>query len=152
MGSLNCVHLIGNIGQDIELKYTQSGKAVCNLSIATNETWKDNDGKKRERVEWHRCIVFGDQAENCAKYLAKGRSVFVSGRIQTRKWQDKAGQDRYTTEIMVDRVTFLGGGEHGGSPRLRDGEQSEQAQEKAQQAQHREESWGGGGGNDDLPF
>jgi single-strand DNA-binding protein len=82
---------------------------VCNLSVATNEVWKDKQGQKQERVEWHRVNVWGDQAEHCSKYLAKGRMVYVEGRIQTRKWQDKEGKDRYTTEVVADRVVFLGG-------------------------------------------
>jgi single-strand DNA-binding protein len=109
MGSVNKVILVGNLGADPELKYTPSNRPVCNLSVATNEVWKDKQGQKQERVEWHRVNVWGDQAEHCSKYLAKGRMVYVEGRIQTRKWQDKEGKDRYTTEVVADRVVFLGG-------------------------------------------
>ena len=109
MGSVNKVILVGNLGADPELKYTPSNRPVCNLSIATNEVWKDKAGQKQERVEWHRVNVWGDQAEHCSKYLAKGRTVYLEGRIQTRKWQDKEGKDRYTTEVVADRVVFLGG-------------------------------------------
>ena len=109
MGSVNKVILVGNLGADPELKYTPSNRPVCNLSVATNEVWKDKAGQKQERVEWHRVNVWGDQAELCSKYLAKGRMVYVEGRIQTRKWQDKEGKDRYTTEVVADRVVFLGG-------------------------------------------
>jgi single-strand DNA-binding protein len=109
MGSVNKVILVGNLGADPELKYTPSNRPVCNLSVATNEVWKDKAGQKQERVEWHRVNVWGDQAEHCSKYLAKGRMVYVEGRIQTRSWDDKEGKKRYTTEVVADRVVFLGG-------------------------------------------
>lgn len=110
MGSVNKVILVGNLGADPELKYTaQAGKSVCSLSVATNETWKDKSGSKQERVEWHRVQVWGDLAENCAKFLKKGRTVYAEGKLQTRKWEDKNGQTKYTTEILADRVVFLGG-------------------------------------------
>jgi len=109
MGSVNKVILVGNLGADPELKYTPSNRPVCNLSIATNEVWKDKSGQKQERTEWHRVIVWAEQAELCSKYLAKGRSVYVEGRLQTRSWDDKSGQKRYTTEVVADRVVFLGG-------------------------------------------
>lgn len=111
MGSVNKVILIGNLGADPELKYTPSNRPVCNLSVATNETWKNKEGEKQERVEWHRVQVWGDQAENCQKYLAKGRSVYIEGKLQTRSWEDKEGKKRYTTEIVAERVVFLGGGD-----------------------------------------
>jgi single-strand DNA-binding protein len=114
MGSVNKVMLIGNLGADPELKYTPSNRAVCNLRLATNEVFKDKDGNKQERVEWHRITVWGDQAENCSKYLAKGRSVYLEGRLQTRSWDDKDGQKRYSTDIVADRVVFLGGGNGNG--------------------------------------
>ena len=109
MGSVNKVILVGNLGADPELKYTPSNRPVCNLSIATNEVWKDKAGQKQERVEWHRVNVWGDQAEHCSKYLSKGRQVYIEGKLQTRKWQDKEGKDRYSTEVVADRVVFLGG-------------------------------------------
>jgi len=112
MGSVNKVILVGNLGADPDLKYTQSSKAVCNLRIATSETFKDKSGTKQERVEWHRVTVWGDQAENCAKYLAKGRSAYIEGRLQTRSY-DKDGQKHYTTDVVADRVVFLGGGDGG---------------------------------------
>jgi len=120
MGSVNKVILVGNLGSDPELKYTPSNRPVCNLSVATNEVWKDKAGQKQEKVEWHRVNVWGDQAEHCSKYLAKGRTVYIEGRLQTRKWQDKEGKDRYSTEVVADRVVFLGGqgpgAEGGGGP------------------------------------
>ncbi len=109
MGSVNKVILIGNLGADPELKYTPSNRPVCNLSVATNEVWKDKNGQKQERTEWHRVNVWGDSAEHCSKYLAKGRSVYVEGRLQTRSWDDKDGKKRYSTEVVADRVVFLGG-------------------------------------------
>ncbi len=110
MGSVNKVILIGNLGADPELKYTPSNRPVCNLSIATNEVWKDKNGQKQEKTEWHRVNVWGESAEHCSKYLAKGRTVYVEGRLQTRSWDDKEGKKRYSTEVVADRVVFLGGG------------------------------------------
>ena len=115
MGSVNKVILVGNLGADPELKYTPSNRPVCNLSVATNEVWKDKSGQKQERTEWHRVNVWGEQAENCSKFLAKGRMIYVEGRLQTRSWDDKEGKKRYTTEVVADRVVFLGGGEGGGA-------------------------------------
>lgn len=110
MGSVNKWIGIGNLGSDVELKYTPSSKAVANLSIACNETWKDKSGAKQEKVEWVRVQVWGDVAENCAKYLSKGRQVYVEGRLQTRSY-DKDGQKHYMTEVVADKVVFLGGGD-----------------------------------------
>ncbi len=110
MGSVNKVILVGNLGADPELKYTPSNRALCNLRIATTDVFKDKSGVKQERTEWHRVTVWGDQAENCQKYLGKGRSVYVEGRLQTRSWDDKEGNKRYSTEVVADRVVFLGGG------------------------------------------
>lgn len=109
MASKNSWTGIGNLGQDPVLRYTTKGTAVCNLSVATNDYWKDAQGNPQERTEWHRVVVFGKQAENCAKYLRQGRQVMVEGRLQTRKWEDKDKQTRYTTEIIARRVDFLGG-------------------------------------------
>ena len=111
MGSVNKVILVGNLGDDPELKYTPNNRPVCNLSIATNEVWKDKGGQKQERVEWHRVNVWGEQAEHCSKYLTKGRMVYVEGRIQTRSWDDKEGKKRYSTEVVADRVVFMDDGE-----------------------------------------
>lgn len=119
MASINEVFLIGNLGKDPEVRFTGSGQAVCNFSLATNEVWNDKDGKKNERVEWHRIVVWGKAAEACGEHLAKGRQVCVRGRIQTREWDNKEGVKQYTTEIVahpVAGVTFLGGkGEKNGS-------------------------------------
>ena len=109
MGSVNKVILIGNLGADPELKYTPSQRPLCNLRIATTEVYKDKSGQRQEKTEWHRVTVWGDQAENCNKYLSKGRSVYVEGRLQTRSY-DKDGQKHYATDVVADRVVFLGGG------------------------------------------
>lgn len=117
---LNKVMIIGRLGRDPELRYAASGTPMANLRIATDESYTDRDGNKVERTEWHTVIVFQRQAENCANYLAKGSLVFVEGSLQTRKWQDQQGQDRYTTEIKASRVQFLdrkgaNQGEYGGA-------------------------------------
>ena len=109
MGSVNKVILIGNLGADPELKYTPSQRPLCNLRIATTDVYKDKAGQRQEKTEWHRVTVWGEQAENCNKYLAKGRSVYVEGRLQTRSY-DKDGQKHYATDIVADRVVFLGSG------------------------------------------
>ena len=107
--SVNKVILVGRLGQDPELKYTPSGVAVSNFSVATNESWVDKQGQKQERTEWHRIVVWNKLAELCNNYLAKGRQVYLEGRLQTRQWQDNQGQTRYTTEIQAQTVQFLGG-------------------------------------------
>jgi single-strand DNA-binding protein len=114
MGSVNKVILVGNLGADPELKYTPSSRALCNLRIATTEVYKDKGGQRQEKTEWHRVTVWGDQAENCSKYLAKGRSVYIEGRLQTRSY-DKDGQKHYATDVVADRVVFLGSGAGGGA-------------------------------------
>ena len=118
---LNKVMVIGRLGRDPELRYSSSGTPMANLRIATDESYVDRDGNKVERTEWHTVVVFQRQAENCANYLAKGSLVFVEGSLQTRKWQDQQGQDRYSTEIKAQRVQFLDrkgaqGGDFAGAP------------------------------------
>lgn len=108
MASVNKVILVGNLGADPETKYLPSGDAVTNIRIATTETWKDKSGEKQEATEWHRVGFFGKLAEVAGQYLKKGSSVYVEGRIKTRKWQDKEGQDKYSTEIVADRLQMLG--------------------------------------------
>jgi single-strand DNA-binding protein len=108
MAGVNKAILIGNLGRDPELRYTQSGQAVVNFSIATSENWTDKNGERQERTEWHRIVVWGKSGENCARFLSKGRTVYVEGRIQTREWEDREGQKRTTTEINAQTVTFLG--------------------------------------------
>lgn len=106
-GSMNKVILVGRLGQDPKLAYAPSGVAVANFNIATDESYTDRDGNKVDKAEWHRIVVFAKQAEMCANYLSKGRLVLVEGSLQTRKWQDQEGNDRYTTEIKAQRVQFL---------------------------------------------
>ena len=115
-GSLNKVMLIGRLGRDPELKYTQSGVPVCTLNIATSDRWRDQQGQQQERTEWHRVIVWDRQGENCANYLRKGSSAYVEGSLQTRKWQDQNGQDRWTTEVRAQRVQFLDSRTQDGQP------------------------------------
>ena len=107
MASVNKVIIVGRLGRDPELRYTQSGTAVCSLSVATDESYTDRDGNKVDRTEWHRISCFQKQAENCANFLTKGSLIYVEGSLTTRKWQDQQGQDRYTTEIKAERVQFL---------------------------------------------
>lgn len=109
MPSVNKVILLGHLGGDPELRYLPDGSPVASFSIATNETWKDKNGEKQERTEWHRCQAWGRLAEIAGEYLKKGAPVYLEGKIRTRKWQDKNGQDRYTTEIVVERLQMLGG-------------------------------------------
>jgi single-strand DNA-binding protein len=107
---INKVILIGNLGQDPEVKYMPSGGAVCNISLATTDSWKDkNSGERQERTEWHRIVLFSRLAEIAGEYLRKGSQVYIEGRLQTRKWQDKEGQERYTTEIVASDMQMLGG-------------------------------------------
>jgi len=107
MASLNKAMLIGNLGRDPEIRYTQSGEAVATLAIATSSVWKDKSGQKQESTEWHRVVFFGRQAEICQQYLKKGASVYVEGKIQTRKWTDPQGVERYTTEISGSVLNML---------------------------------------------
>ena len=119
-GGITKVILVGNLGQDPEIRYTADGRPMANFSIATSESWKDkNSGEKREKTEWHRVVVFGKLAEICGEYLSKGRQVYIEGKLQTRKWQGQDGQDRYTTEVVIDgfngTMQMLGSREGGGS-------------------------------------
>lgn len=112
MSGINKVIILGRLVQDVEVRYSADGRAVANISIATSEEWKDkNTGEKREKTEWHRVVVFGKLAELCGQYLSKGSQVYIDGKLQTRKWTDQSGQDRYTTEVVVDikgTIQFLG--------------------------------------------
>ena len=113
---VNKVILVGNLGNDPEVRYMPNGNAVANLSLATSESWKDPQGQMQERTEWHRLTMYRRLAEIAGEYLKKGSQIYVEGKLQTRKWQDQSGQDRYTTEIIVDQMQMLGGrgGEGGG--------------------------------------
>lgn len=147
MASVNKVILVGNLGADPEIRYLPSGEAVANLRLATTDVWKDREGNKQEATEWHRISFFGRQAEVCGQYLKKGSQIYVEGSIRTRKWQDKEGQDRYSTEIRGDRMQMLGGRQGMGDAGPRDSGGSGRAAPAAQPA--------GGGFNDfedDIPF
>ncbi len=138
--SVNKVILLGRLGADPELRYTQSGQAVCTFNMATSESWGTGDDRQ-ERTEWHRIVVWGRKGEVSAEYLSKGREVFLEGRLQTRKWQDRNGQDRYTTEIVARDVQFIGGARGGG-------------QRSSNEPPPPEEDFGGGMNDkdDDIPF
>ena len=147
MASLNKVQLIGNMGADPEMRYLQNGDAVCNIKIATSESWKDKQtGDKKETTEWHRVVFFRQLAEIAGKYLKKGASVYVEGKITTRKWQDKDGTDRHTTEITGNEMKMLGGRQDGDS-----GDRTQQRSEPQKQApaknEQRFEDM-----DDDIPF
>ena len=114
MGSVNKVILVGNLGRDAEVRFTPGGQAVATLNLATTEQWNDREGQRQEKTEWHRVVLWGKQAESLQQYLVKGKQIYVEGRLQTRQWDDKDGNKRYTTEIKADRVTLLGGSGGGG--------------------------------------
>lgn len=122
-GSVNKVIVLGNLGAKPELKYLPSGQAVCEMRIATTETYTDRQEQRQERTEWHRVVVWGKTAENCAKYLDKGRQVYVEGRLQTRSWDDKEGKKQYMTETVANQVVFLGGGQRDGGGQSQGGAQ-----------------------------
>lgn len=112
---VNKVILIGNLGQDPEIRYMQNGKAVANLSIATSESWNDQQGQKQEKTEWHRITAYDKLAEIIGEYVKKGSKIYVEGKLQTRKWQDQQGQDRYTTEVIINQMQMLDGKKDGGN-------------------------------------
>jgi len=150
--SVNKVILLGRLGQDPELKHTPSGAAVCNFSLATTESWNDkNSGQKQERTEWHRVVVWGKLAELCNQYLAKGRQAFVEGRLQTRSWDDKEGNKRYTTEINATTVQFIGGQAQAGSGQFAGNNNQAPAQAQEPQADYNV-STDTNFASDDIPF
>ena len=166
---VNKVILIGNLGSDPELRYTGSGTAVCNFSLATTESYKDRDGNQVENTEWHRIVAWARLAEICGEYLKKGRQVYIEGQLQTRQWEDKDGNTRYTTEIKAREMQMLGsrdGGEGGGNFGGGGGGYDQRPQRQSNNGgggggnrQPARQSSGGGGGDnyeftpdDDLPF
>lgn len=150
MASVNKAIIIGNLGKNPEVRFTQSGQPVCNFTVATNERWTDKGGQTQERTEWHRIVVWGKQAEHCGQYLTKGRSVYVEGRIQTREWQDKDGKKNYTTEIVATNVTFLGGKGEGAGAGGGRGDDFGPPPPDFEPAGHM--GGGRGGPDDDIPF
>ncbi len=139
---VNKVILVGNLGANPEMRFTQGGQAVANLRLATTERWTDRNGQKQEQTEWHRIVVWGKQAEICGQYLTKGRQIYVEGRIRTRQWQDQQGQKRFTTEIVAQNVQMLGPRSEG-APREDVG---------AAAAPDEATADFGGGPDDDIPF
>lgn len=136
---INKVILVGNLGQDPEIRYMPNGGAVANITIATSESWRDKQtGEQKERTEWHRVAIFGKLAEIAGEYLRKGSQVYIEGALQTRKWQDQAGQDRYTTEVVVNVggvMQMLGGRQGGGAPDGQPQQQGNWGQPQQPQAQ-----------------
>jgi single-strand DNA-binding protein len=145
-GSLNKVQIIGNLGADPELKYTSASKAYCNISVATTDRWKDKSGQQQEKTEWHKATLWEDQAENAAKYLHKGSTIYLEGSLTTREYEDKDGNKRKSTEIKVARIIYLdkkeGGGGGGGSSGKSGGSKSTGRQNAEPPP----------GGDDDIPF
>lgn len=152
MGSVNKVILVGNLGKDPEVRYAPSGNAVANFTLATNEQFKDRDGNKQERTEWHRVVFWGRQAEVVGEYLRKGGMCYVEGRLQTRKWTDKDGQERYTTEIVGDRLQLLGSGARGGSAPMDDLGNDHNSLEAPSSNARRPAPVGAEEFEDDIPF
>jgi single-strand DNA-binding protein len=153
--SVNKVILLGRLGQDPELKYTPGGSPVCNFSLATTESWTDKAGQKQEKTEWHRVVVWGKLAELCNQYLAKGRQAFLEGRLQTRSWDDKDGNKRYTTEILASTVQFIGGASAGAGANADRGNNNvdtSYAQAAAPAAQEYQVSNDAHFAADDIPF
>jgi single-strand DNA-binding protein len=142
---VNKVILVGNLGANPEMRFTQGGQAVANLRLATTERWTDKNGQRQEQTEWHRVVVWGKQAEICGQYLTKGRQIYVEGRIRTRQWQDQQGQKRYTTEVVAQTVQMLGSRAEGG-PR----EDTSVAAPPDEVVNGNNDF--GGGPDDDIPF
>ena len=154
---VNKVILVGNLGKDPEVKYTASGAAVANITIATSESWNDKQtGEKQEKTEWHRVVFFRRLAEIVGEYLRKGSQVYIEGKLQTRKWQDQSGQDRYTTEIVANEMQMLGsrGGDGGGRSQQTGGGGFRSPEQAPAQSQPQSQPQTGGGGfdDDDIPF
>ena len=143
MGSVNKVILVGNLGRDAEVRYTSGGTAVATLSLATTDVWNDKEGQRQEKTEWHRVVLWGKTAETLQEYLLKGRQIFVEGRLQTRQWDDRDGNKRYTTETRADHVVLLGGRGGGGAPARGDQGGHEMAPGPAEPVELTE---------DDIPF
>lgn len=158
MASVNKVILVGNLGRDPEMRYTAGGDAIANFSIACTDSYKDKNGAKQDRTEWVRIVIFGRTAEVAGQYLKKGSSVYIEGRLQTRKWQNKEGVDQNTTEVVADRMQMLGGREGGASNSYEamdeDQSQPQQASRPAQASPAQQPASGGDFDSfaDDIPF
>ena len=149
---VNKVILIGNLGRDPEIRYTQGGQPVANFTMATSERWNNKDGERQERTEWHKIVVWGKLAEFCGEYLSKGRQVYAEGRLQTREWEDKDGNKRWTTEFVANAIQFVGPRPGGGG----DGDASFSGPSRGEAPAGPPPPSGsggsGGGGEDDIPF
>lgn len=143
--SFNQCTFVGNLGRDPEMKFLPNGNAICNFSLGVSEKWKTKDGDQKEHTEWVRCTVYGKLAEVCGKYLTKGKQALVQGRMQTRKWTDKEGNDRYTTEIIVDTMKMLGGRPDGSRENSGGWDDAKREAQRPQQKQ--DESF-----DEDIPF
>ena len=163
MASVNKVILVGNLGRDPETRFSPDGAAICNISLATTSQWKDkNSGERKEETEWHRVVFYNRLAEIAGEYLKKGRSIYVEGRLKTRKWQDKEGQDRWTTEIVADQMQMLGSREEGGGGGGYNRPTRQESAPEPATAGSGSRGGGGGGrntgassfddGDDDIPF
>ncbi|MBF0358635.1 MAG: single-stranded DNA-binding protein [Magnetococcales bacterium] len=158
--SLNKVQLIGNVGQEPEIRFTQDGRPIATLSIATSDTWNDKQGQKQEKTEWHRVVAFGKLAEIIQQYVKKGSKLFLEGKLQTRKWTDKDGQDRYTTEIVISgfdgqMIMLDGRGQGGGGGYQQSGQPNSYSQQSAPQthaASKPQEAAAPPDFDDDIPF
>ena len=165
-GGVNKAILIGNLGADPEVRFTGGGQAVANFRIATSESWKDKNGQQQERTEWHRIVVWGKLAELCGEYLKKGRQCYVEGRLQTREWTDKENRKNYTTEVVANAVTFLGGRDAGEGMSSGGGGGRRQFSQQRGNGNGMDSDYGqpppmdnssmggghSGGGDDDIPF
>ncbi len=138
-GSANKVILVGHVGAKPEIRYTNSGAAVANVNLATNEVWTDNDGNRQERTDWHRVVAWRQLAELCEQYVDKGSLIYIEGKLQTRNWEDKNGQKRYTTEVVADTLTMLGGRGGDFTPKQKSSDKEEMPPEPEEEM-------------DDLPF
>ena len=156
MAGVNKVIIVGNLGKDPELRHTPQGQAVANFPVATSESWNDKGGQKQERTEWHRIVVWGKQAVLCSKYLTKGRKAYIEGRLQTRAWDDKDGQKRYTTEIIANTVQFLDSNASAGNREAsNDGGSSGGGADPFGNPPSFDQGFGGSNGpstSDDIPF
>ncbi|MCO7641913.1 single-stranded DNA-binding protein [Pseudomonas sp. S 311-6] len=162
MASVNKVIIVGNLGRDPEVRYSADGAAICNVSVATTSQWKDKgSGERKEETEWHRVVFYGRLAEIAGEYLKKGRSVYLEGRLKTRKWTDKENIERFTTEIVADQMQMLGGREEGGGHADRPATQVGQQRSTHQRGNYAEQSGGGTARapaasladmDDDVPF
>ena len=152
---VNKVILVGNLGKDPEIRYTQDGKAIASLTLATSESWKGQSGQVQEKTEWHRVSIFGKLAEIAGEYLRKGSQIYIEGKLQTRKWQNKEGQDQYTTEIVLDPfngVMQMLGGKSDNSGQAQRQPQQRQAAPQQHQPQHSQAPMTEPQFDDDLPF